>query len=87
MDITSKISVTFTPVDAETLFKKAVLEYLQTTYGIATDVKNVGVRFKATIAYDQMDRGPGSPEFSGVEVTINQSAPLPKSTRGIGEGH
>lgn len=86
MDITSKISITFSPADAETLFKKAVLDYLQTTYGIATDVKNVGVRFKATIGYDQMDRGPGSPEFSGVEVTIEQTAPLPNSGRN-GEGH
>ncbi len=81
MDILSKISVTFSPADAETLFKKAVMDYLQTQYGISTDVKNVGIQFKATIAYDQMDRGPGSPEFSGVEVTINQTAPLPKNTR------
>ena len=77
MDITSKISVTFSPADAETLFKKAVLDYLQTQYNIITDVKNVDVRFKATIGYDQMDRG--SPEFSGVDVTIKQASPLPKS--------
>ena len=78
MDILSKISVTFSPADAETLFKKAVMDHLQTTYGIIADTKNVKVNFKATMSYGQMDRGPGSPEFSGVEVTINQASPKPK---------
>lgn len=78
MDIISKISVTISPADAEVLFKKAVMDHLQTSYGIIADTKNVDVRFKATIEYDQMDRGPGSPAFSGVEVTINQASPAPK---------
>lgn len=75
MDIAAQISITLNPTDAETLLKKAVMDYLQTRYSISAMAKDVTIRFKATTVYDSMDRGPGSPEFSGVEVTINQATP------------
>lgn len=75
MDIISKISVNFSPADAETLFKKAVMDHLQITYGIVADTKNVTINFKGTMSYDQMDRGHGFSKFSGVEVTIDQATP------------
>ena len=75
MDISSKLSVTLSPTDAETLFKKAMLDYLNTHFGIITNADNVMVKFKTTMEYDQFDRGPGSPAFAGAEVTIDQAAP------------
>lgn len=81
MDITSKLSISFSPEDAEELVKKAVLDYLQSQYGFSTDVKNVKVSFKASLEYDYMDRGTGSPVFSGVEVTVAQPAPPTVKTK------
>lgn len=78
MDIKSKISVTISPTDAAALFKTAVMDHLQSQFGISADDKNVEVQFKATMQYDQYDCGPGSPEFSGVEVTIDQEPPTQK---------
>lgn len=75
MDISSKLSVTISPTDAETPFKKAMLDYLATHFGISTNADNVMVKFKTTMEYDQFDRGSGSPAFAGAEVTINQATP------------
>lgn len=37
------------------------------------DPSEVKISFSATTTYDQFDRGPGSPVFSGATVTIEDS--------------
>ena len=75
MDISSKLSVSFTPADAKDLFRSAVVNYLQVQFGIVTAPENIDITFKTTKEYDQFDRGPGMPAFAGVDVAIKQPAP------------
>lgn len=79
MDIAAQITINISPADAERLFKTAMLSYLQSRFSISANSKDVMVKFKATNVYDSMDRGHGSPEFSGVEVTINKAMPAQPS--------
>jgi hypothetical protein len=37
------------------------------------DPSGVKISFSATTSYDQFDRGPGSPTFTGATVTIEDS--------------
>lgn len=75
MDISSKLSVSFSPNDAEDLFRSAVVNYLQVQFGIVTAPENIDITFKTTMEYDQFDRGPGAPAFAGVDVAIKQPNP------------
>lgn len=57
------------------LSPEKVAEILKAAYAKkqGIDPADVKVTFGATTSYDQFDRGPGSPVFSGATITIEDS--------------
>lgn len=80
MNISTKMTLDFTVVDADSLVKEAVFNLLRNKYSINVALSDIEIKFNAKMAYyDMYDRGPGDPTFSGITATIKQASPMDKS--------
>lgn len=72
MDIKSKLSMQLSTADAAELVAQAISQQLSEKIGVKFLPKDLVVRFNTTMEYDQMDRGPGFPVFSGIDIEVKQ---------------
>lgn len=80
MDISTKMTLDFSTVDAAHLVKEAVFNLLRDKYSINVALSDIEIKFNTKmVCYDVYERGPGDPTFSGITATIKQASPMDKS--------
>ena len=71
-NIKSTITLELSVEDATALLQKAAARLLRDDYGMSVSPDDINVRFNTTLRYhDYFERDAGSPEVSGVSITVN----------------